>query len=871
MKKVFLLAPFLLAAGLIFSQTEGQRPTRPGNQAASPGDSKPGQTRQADGSGRANFDPKTAPAIGKISGIVVDSITGDAIPFATITLAHLQDSTYFTGGVSDEKGRFSVAEMRLGGYRMTIDFIGYYKLTRTVRLNPRQGVEQDLGKIGLFSAENELKTVEIVADKPLMTNAIDRKIFNVEKLATVAGGSATDALRNVPLVQVDIDGTLSMRGSENLTVLIDGRPSGLTGAGRKALLENLPASSIESIEIITNPSAKYDPDGTSGIVNIILKKNKLRGTSGSLSAGIGSREKGNVSGQINYRQGKLNATANYSHRLENTRSDGTSFTQNFDTLGRLRNQLDQFSNGKNRHQNHFLKLGLEYQLLPKTSLAVSSNLGLNNRSETDFVTTIDSLKIVGSPNPFTKKLNTKGTRETASLSDQTSFDWNANLRQNFAGRGHQLVVDMAQSNNDDSNDRDFENQSLFFKGSSGPFDPFLQATNTVNDFRLTTAQADYTKPFGEIGKLETGAKTSFRSVDTDFKAFDFDSTANDFQPDLKRTNRFIFEENIYAGYVNLNRKFGKWGAQAGLRGEIARTKSALTNSDSTYQNDYESLFPSLFFTYEISKQQTVGLNYSKRINRPSTQDLNPFADLTDTLSIRRGNPFLKPEYVHSVELSYQFFLGKFNIVPMLYWRLTTDNITRYTETMQRPGGATTFINTQVNLDEQQSWGYDLVISGNIRKWWSIMLSSNGSYSSLQASSLPVVTNANTWRMWNRFTSTWSLPREFDVQLSGMVSPKSKTILGTHLGMNSIDVAITKKFWQKNGSLSLRVSDIFDTRRFGMDMITDNFTRNFSRKRESRIAFLTFTWKFGKLTEQRGQKSSRKREGGGEFNGGGDDF
>lgn len=852
MKKQFLFVAFLLAPGFLFSQNDGSGRPSSGEKPAA---GRPGGNREG-----GNFDPKNLPAIGKVWGSVADSLTGEPIPFATITLKSQLDSTYLTGGVTDEKGRFSISDIRLGSYKMSVDFIGFEKTERKIRLNQRSGAEQNLGTIRLLSSGVELATAEVVADKPLIINAIDRKIFNVEKLMTAAGGSATDVMRQVPLIQVDLDGNLSMRGSDNLTVLIDGRPSGLTGAGRKALLENLPASSIESIEIITNPSAKFDPDGTSGIVNIILKKNKLAGTSGSVQFGIGTREKYNAGGQANFRKNRWNTFLNYSFKYENNDSRGSSLRENFESTGARRSIFDQKNNGENRSLNNFVKLGADYNINPKTVVGISATLGKNHREEDENL----RAKIFFGD----QTLKNTSSRTTDQNGNSTNTDLNLNLKHEFKERGHSLAFDVLNARNNGLNARDFINQNLAPDGETPIGDPFLQKTANDNEFQLTTAQVDYTRPFvGQKGKFEAGAKSSFRRVDTNFDAFDFDETTGNFVDDPTRSNRFLFDENIYAAYINVNRKFGRFGAQAGLRAEKAETLSRLIDSEESFPNDYESLFPSLFFTYDLAPQRSIGLNYSKRINRPSTEALNPFADLSDTLNLFHGNPFLRPEYIHSFELSSQFFLGKFNFVPMLYFRRTLDGISRFQFIDPVSGVAQ---GTQVNIDSQNAWGYDLVLNGSIFKWWSLSASTNGSYSTFNAENLgDSITNKSAFRMWNRMASNWSLPRNWDIQVTAMVSPNSRTLLGKHYGMNSADVAISKKFWRDNATISLRLADIFDTRRHKGTVETPQFTRKNYRKRESQIAFLNFTYKFGKLTEQKSRGQNRRQEGGGQ--GGGEEF
>ncbi len=843
MKKLLLFPAILLIFNHLAAQTEGS--------------GRAGGGRHEGGS----FDPNNLPAIGKIWGSVVDSVSGEPVAFATVTLKSRHDSTYLTGGLTDEKGRFNISEIRLGSHQAWVAAVGFEKKEFSVRLSQRSGIELDLGKVLLQPLAVELKTAEVVADKPLMVNAIDRKIFNAEKLMTAAGGSATELMRQVPLVQVDVDGNLSMRGSDNLTVLIDGRPSGLTGAGRKAFLENLPASSVESIEVITNPSSKYDPDGTSGIVNIVLKKNKLSGTSGALSAGIGSQGKYTAGGSFNYKKGRWATSAAYNFRYDDNDSRGASLRENLYPSGKVRSTLDQRNRGFNQPLNHFVKLGIDHYFRPKTVLGTSVSFNKNLREEGETVTTItsDDMGVI----------KTYGTRVNKQDGDGGTIDANLNFKHEFPQRGHSLVFEANGSRSDNLTTRNFTNQAFNQSGTIPIADPFLQKTINDNKFRLGSVQADYVRPIPK-GKVETGAKASTRHVDTDFAALDHDDAAGGFVNDPKRSNHFLFDEKIYAAYASLNQKWGRLGAQAGLRVEQALTTSRLVDTEEEFPNDYASLFPSLFLTWDLAPQRVLGFNYSKRINRPGTEQLNPFADLSDTLNIFKGNPFLKPEYVHSFEVSSQFFLWRFNLVPMVFYRRTFDNISRFTFPPTDPA-SNALNSTQVNIGSQDSWGYDLVANGSLAKWWSVTASSNGSYSQFNASNLgTAITNSASFRMWNRATSNFSLPKNFDLQVTASLSPPSKVLLGKMYGQNSVDVAVSKKFWNEKATISLRCSDIFDTRRHKMAIETPTFTRDFYRKRESRIAFLNFSYKFGKLVEQKGRgQRGRSQEGSGGQ--GGDDF
>ena len=795
-----------------------------------------------------------AQAIGKIKGVVIDNATKQMVEFATIALYKLKDSTLVNGVVAGVKGDFQLLEIPYGRYFMKINFIGYKQLVLdSIKIRPASS-EINLGQIKLKSNTEQLEEIEVSTEKSTLQLGIDRKIFNVEKSIVSEGGSASDVLQSIPSVSVDIDGNISMRGSGNVIVLIDGKPSGLTGSSRAAILQQIPASSIESIELITNPSAKYDPDGMSGIINVIMKKNKLNGFNGSVSVGAGTGDKYNAAANISYRNSKINVYANYGLRSNNRTGNGSTFRQNF--LRDTTFYLSQDFNSLNRNISHNIKGGIDFYLNDKNTIGASVLYNTGSESSNEVV------------NYFEANSNNIASasyaRDIATDDAPTNMDYNLNYRKTFTKPKQEVVVDATYSDANGLRNERYTERDYTLKYEPKNTYPFKQNTETEAKNTIISAQIDYVQPLKNQMKWELGGKTTLRKIGNDFTSNVYDYAAATFVMDTNLSNNFLYKENIYAAYTTFSGTIKNFGYQLGLRAEEANTRSEQITADETFTYNYFNLFPSVHLSQKLQQEQEFQLSYSRRINRPNTRNLNPYKDYSDPYNIRYGNPYLRPEYINSYELSYMKYFKKGVLTATVYYRQTDGVIQRYKTISDSTRSFITFI----NLDKSQSYGLELIVKADLTKWWNITFSANGFQTVIDGGAQADLQNENLSYII-KLLSNMRVWKNMDIQFTANYMGPTATLQGEVKSMFTIDLGLKKDIF-KNASLSLNISDITDARK--MQIIANNdptFYQEMNRKRESRIATLTFSYRFGKMSENKKSRSEKQNNGG--FEGGGGDM
>ncbi len=796
---------------------------------------------------------ESRPAIGKIKGTIVDFKSKIPVEFSTIALYRKKDSSLVTGTVANNKGTFELASLEFGRYYMKINFIGYKQLIIDTLMIRFKQPEVNLGTLSLHSSSEQLNEVEVATEKSSMTLGIDRKIFNVEKSIVTDGGSATDVLKNIPSVSVDIDGNVSLRGSQNVTVLVDGRPSSITGTNKAQILQQIPASSIESIELITNPSAKYDPDGMSGIINIVLKKNKLVGLNGSVSVSVGTFDKYSGAANISYRNSKLNVFANYGYRDNSRTGSGWSNRQNIlpDTTFFLNSE----SSSLNRNITNNAKAGIDFFLDTKNTLGFS--LMLSNGLEK------------GNASSFYSELN-DSSRTTASfyrdeLSGDTpkNIDYNVNYRRTFTKPKQELTFDATYSNASGNSLSDYLERDYTGKYEIKNNYPYRQSTSNKYTSGVTNIQMDYTQPLKKQMKLEAGAKTLIRKTDTKFVSQTYDYTSEDFLYDTHLNNDFLYNENIYAAYATFSGVIKGFGYQLGLRAEQANTESHLITTGEKFQMNYSNFFPSMHFTQKMKHDQEIQLSYSRRINRPNPHTLNPFRENSDPYNVRYGNPYLEPEYIFAHELNYLKYFKKATLSATVYYRKTNGIIQR----IKTIGDSTSSYITFVNLNSSKSYGVEAIIKNDITKWWNTMLSLNGFKTVIDGSNVDGDLQNDNYSFMIKLLSNMRVWKNMDIQFTLNYNGPQVTPQGTTKAVFAMDIGFKKDIF-RNASLSLNLTDITNSRKMAWEASGDNFYQSMERRRESRVATLTFTYRFGSAADK--QKSRQRKSDSNDMdNGGGD--
>lgn len=784
-----------------------------------------------------------------LSGIIVDQELGSAMQFVNVVLLNAADSSIVKGGLSDEDGGFRLAGITKGSYVLRCKFIGYDEYYQDLKIfgNERQ---IELGVIELLPSSLTKNEVVIEAERKLMETSIDKRVFNVDEDLSSKGGTAEDVLQNVPSVEVDQDGNISLRGNANVIILIDGRPSTLSGGARGAVLGGIPAESIERIEIVTNPSAKYDPDGMTGIINIVLKKNRLRGVNGNVSISRGTGNSNTGSFGINYRTSKINIFTNYSHR--NTQGYRNFFSERERELPDDLEIFDQYRFGRDLNRNNTLKLGLDYTVKENHIVGAAITYGDNLRGRygllsNEMITEQDGTNL--------------WYRNSTEDTDRSSLDFNANYQWQFKEKKGELFLDVNQSVARGDFIGIYDEYGIV--GAESGF-YYNERLDNPQSSQITTAALDVVNRFKNENQIEYGLKAIINNTDrTQFREiFDFDDAL--FFPDVNINNDFRLFEQIYSAYGIYAQKLDKIHYQFGMRLEQAFVRPELITTGEVFTNDYFSFFPSAHIVFPLRDKQETFISYSRRINRPSIRSLNPFIEFTDPYNIRFGNPALNPEYTNSFEVGYNRELEKVSLNNTFYYRHSYDVLQRIIIFDELGRSAVTWD----NLDESVNWGYEGIAIHRPTNWWRNVFSVN-IYQTFLRTSNPILQN-NSGLIWNtKLTSSFDLwNKSASVQINGRYNSRRVTPQGFAQFGPAIDLSIQKSFLNKNLDLTIRVSDIFDTQQFWIITEVPGVVQERIYKWETRRLFVTLNYKFGRMQAGR---EPRKRPAQSAPNGGGDDM
>lgn len=751
---------------------------------------------------------------GTIMGSVIDENTV-AIQYASVYIKKASDSVTVQMSITDADGKFVIKDIPFGNYFIEVQYIGYSKHRSTsFELNETQPLFR-MSKFKLFNKSTTLQTVEIKAQKEMLQSNLDKRVFNVETSIIADGATAVEVLQDIPSLDVDLDGNVTLRGSENVTVLIDGRPSNLT-------LDQIPAAQIESIEVISNPSARLEPDGMAGIVNVVLKKKKESGFNGLMSLG-GSMtlfqnklffDNYNANLNLNYSYNKINIFVNYNYRSWAHHSAGSLDRYSWfgsDSTHLLQNNEQDMSGG-----SHNLRGGLDWSINKKNTLSFSLGYNRNVFKSNSFTYSnnanyIDLLDI-----PYQ-------TYDQNGVSKRVGDNISATIfyKKLFNTKGRELTTDFYFSQ---MNSKSTNNYVQQFSVPDSTLD-YLQETNTNELNRNGTAQIDFVTPVGNGGRIETGYKFSYRSVGQDYSLFDGYGEGS-LQQDSSQSNNFLFSEYINAAYfIYSNTFWEKFKVQLGLRAELANTSSDLKSADTVYYNNYFNLFPTVHLRYDINAHHSLQLSYSRRVSRPRINQLNPFIDISDKLNLRTGNPNLTPEFVNSFELGYLGTFKKSSINITAFYRQRNDIITRYTQLIEKivDGEKYTYTLTSYqNLDKSQNFGFEVVYGQQIWKFWKINLNGNFYRVIIDSDSLIDENLSRDWAWGFRLNQTFTLPKNWDIQLNFRYRSPSITTgsmgwgsggigQGQRSGSYSLNFGVKKSFFKKNLVVSLNIRDLLYNR------------------------------------------------------------
>lgn len=787
--------------------------------------------------------PNAMAKSGKISGKIIDAESKAPMEYANISIFRKQDSKLVTGGIADASGSFTISDLPLGAYYAEAAFIGFEKTTiNDIKIQPTS-LTVDLGTIDLAVSRQQIGAVDVVAERNRIEYKIDKKIVNVANDINAAGGTAVTALENTPSVEVDIDGNVSLRGSSNFTVLIDGRPSVLSGSDA---LKQIPSSTIQNIEIITNPSVKYDPDGMAGIINVVMKKNVLSGLNGIFNVNIGTGDKYGTDIMLNYKRkkynlfigGNLNDETNYG-TMKSTRESYSNDTTSFLITSGRRNQ----SRGGKQ-----LKGGFDFYPSDKTTVTLSSQVGtfnfdsygngnIHNYMQPGVFDIYSVQKSSSSRN---------GNYVSADASFQTKFDEKGmhKLEGTFTYRNR--ISDAS-----DKNDELLSN-SAFVESSEYLTRVNTNENSTSNDYRM---KLDYTLPLKEGAKFEAGLQSRIETEKESFYFENYDTITNTFINNPMFTSDMDFTEAIHSAYSTYSGKTFGVSYMLGLRGEYnKRTIEHHSDVNHTYSLDIFDLFPSVHFSYDLADENQLMASYSRRVNRPDGRDLDPFPGYMNQYTIRIGNPNLKPEYTDSYEFSYMKKFGISFISLETFYRTTNDLMTRIQQ-MKDDG---IIYMTVDNLNRDHSMGGELMGNFNFTKWLLV----NASFSlydyKIKGEILGESINRESTNYSGRMNATLKLSPDSRMQLTGFYRGPSVSAQGDQKGMMFTNLSYRQDFMKKKLSATLSVRDLFGTGKFEGTSYGDGFKSSFKMQREPRVVMLTLSYKINnyKMDKQAPQEQQQ---------------
>lgn len=790
----------------------------------------------------------------EITGNVIDQETNQPLEYATIVLRPTNGGNV-DGGLTDANGNFKI-DVKKGTYNISVEFISF----KSYRL-PNKNINSDLnlGKIVLEADSKALDEVEIIAEKTTVEIKLDKKIYNVGKDLTVRGGTVSDVLDNVPSVSVDVEGNVALRGNDNVTILINGKPSGLVGLNSTDALRQLPADAIEKVEVITSPSARYNAEGTGGILNIILRRSKLQGLNGAITTNIGYPTQAGISGNINYRTGDFNFFNTTSYAYRNSPGLSTSETQyfnkTFDDNGNLiSDDPDTFLNERReteRKGNSFnTNFGVEYYFNKSTSLTASMLFG--NR-DTDSETT-NAIKEYDINNNLIKE----STRFDPENDIDKTSEFSLNFDKKFKKDGHKLTADFQYENTSED-----ENSLITQDGEDS------EKVRTYEKQKEILVKTDYVLPIGEKSQFEFGYRGEFNDLDTDY-TLEFNENGT-FVLDTDVSNNLLYKENVNALYSQFGSKIkDKFSYLLGLRFEATDvTINQRTSND--YQNqNYSGFFPTINLGYELNEKQSLTFGYNRRIRRPRSRFINPFPSRSSATNLFQGNPDLTPSYSNTVDFGYLNRFGKLTLNSSIYYQQATDVFTFISEDTGETavvGGTEIPIirRTPINLATNNRFGFEFTLTYRPTRKWNM----NGNFNLFNSETIGKYNGfdygATNLSWFIRFNNKITLPANIDWQTRIFYMGPSEDAQNKRKGMFSTSLAFSKDIFKERASITFNISDLFNTRKRAMESFTPTFRSDSEFQWRQRSFNLAFTYRFNQ------KKKRQQRQGGFDDDDGGEGF
>ena len=795
---------------------------------------------------------------GTVKGKVLDRQSNEALQFVNIRVAQGATGKLVKGAVTDATGSFTVTGLPYGSYTLTVSYVGYKSATRKFAVSAGKRTAS-YPLIYIAEDERTLKEVQVTGQRSQMKLEVDRKTFSVDQMLAAQGGSASDLLENIPSVEVSTDGEISLRGSTSVEVWINGKASGLTSDNRGDILQQIPAESIERVEVIDNPSAKYSPEGSAGIINIILKRDRKAGYYGSLRVGGNSQKGWNTNGNINFSSGKLDAFANLGYRRR--RGKGSSESEQTYT----QTNTYQNSRGENERggKNFFGRAGLTWHLTAKDDLSLTGMTMLGKRDDSSV--TPYYYGTVGAPAPDRTMVRT-----SASTGDMNMYHAELGYTHKFAEK-HTLDFNLSFDKWKSDEDNYYRDSTVAHTAAGSATQYSYQYRPMFINNRSWELKLDYENQITDNLKLEAGYNWRLSHENTpqeswaDSEHYDGSNAVED----RAFFNRFIYDNGTHALYATLNTKVGKLGVMAGLRGEYWHVKTESYTfeqehdaalREKPFEKDFFQLFPSVFLNYPLTASAQLQLNYSRRLRRPWGGELNSFKNTRDASMVSFGNPELTPEYTNAFALNFLKTWEAHTLSVSTYYRSTTDVIQRVAYNVND-----TIYQTNENVAKSQSAGVEVILKDKLFRFLDLTTTVNAYYYKLDGFSYIIndqlVTGASDENFsWDaRMLASVILPYDLSVQATGHYRSRSLVSQGYRKSNMSLDLGLRKSFFNKKIALAVNWRDVFNTRKWESYTSSDSFTRHQKSNFNPRVN-VSITWNFGNMNAK---KKGRPEDNGGD--------
>ena len=779
----------------------------------------------------------------KISGNITDSETAEPLEYATISLVNERFPNRIQGGITNGNGNFDI-EIFPGKYNITLEYIGFQKVTlenRIIRVTTR------LGDFKLNINSESLNEVELIGERTEVEIRLDKRIYNVGKDITVRGGSVTDVMDNIPAVSVDVEGNISLRGNDNVRILINGKPSGLVGLSGSAALRQLPAESIEKVEVVTSPSARYEASGTAGIINIILKKDELIGFNATFIANTGIPEYLGSTATLNWRTKKLNVFSTTTYRDQKSLGGGVFNNEYFN--GDLPSSFANETRDYDRiRKNYFINLGAEYYINDKTSLTISGFVRDSNNTS-DANTEIDDLNVNGDILSSVDRLQEEAEEDNSS-------QFTANFTKKFNDDGHELVAEIQLQ-------KSAEDEFANISNSDSP----SETAGTLESQTRNLFQLDYVWPIDKNTQFEFGYRGDFSSQENDYEIAIKGNGR--FIIDTNLSNVLLFEQNINALYTQYGKKINKFSYILGLRIEKTNIVINQKTTNDFKEKKYTNFFPTVNLSYEFSEEENITLGFSRRIRRPRSWSLNPFPSRSSVTFFRQGNPDLDPSYSSTFDFGYLKRWEKFTLNGSAYYQKATQVITRITEATGEVVRVSedpiieipSLRATSINLAENNRLGTEFTLTFTPSRKFRL----SGNFNIFNSETIGTYNNqvfdAEIVSWFARINSNVTLPKGWTAQLRGFYRGPNATAQSKSKGFFVLSGAINKDVLNKKGTLSFNASDLLNSRFYRNTTTTELFT-NYSEFQWRRPSYvMTFTYKINERKKQRGKRGQNYGDGG----------